>query len=310
MVPGIFVTLFGKRRSKLKNYYYVIGALSFLTFVTVFFFCRTRVDFGYAGVRVQYYGSGAGVDPNYVPSGVVFYNPLTELIEEFPTTEKWVQWTMESIPESPNDESITFSDKNGANVNADIAMSLHFEADKTPVLYEKTRRTYQSIVHDYLRILVRGKINRESEKLDIVQIYGEERSKMMDRAKKALNDDLAEIGIVIDTLDFQGKFRVSEQVQNSIDKVIVARQAAIEADQKVKQIQAEAEQAREKAVGEANAVTEKALKQAEANDKLAKSITPELILYEAVQKWNGIPPQSLYISPESLSVVRTLGAGK
>jgi regulator of protease activity HflC (stomatin/prohibitin superfamily) len=266
-----------------KNAMFFGGAVVF-TFVAlvIFLFCRERVDFGHAGVRVNYYGSNAGVDPTFIPPGVVFYNPFTQGIEEYPTTEKWVVWD--------GDEALTISDKNGAIINTDIALALHFQADKVPVLYSRTRRSYESIIHEYLRILVREKINRETEKLDVVQIFGEERSKLLDRAEQALNDELKELGIVVSTLAFQDEFRVSASIKASIEQVIVAGQEVVKAEQKVKQIEAEARQAQAKAEGESQAVLIAAQKQAEANRVLNESLTPELIQYEALQKWDGKLP--------------------
>lgn len=44
------------------------------------------------------------------------------------------------------------------------------------------------------------------------------------------------------------------------------------------------------AEGEAKAILTKATAQAEANRKLAASITPELILNKAIEKWDGVRP--------------------
>lgn len=270
---------------------YVYGGLLFCLLAIIFFTCRERIQPGYVGVKINYWGSSAGVSPDYVREGVVFYVPMVQNIEQYPTYEHVVNWTKEITPESPTDESIVISDKNGAVISADLALSLKFIPEKVPVLYQRTRKTHSEIIHSYLRILVRGKINRETEKLDIVQIFGEERSKMLDRALKSLNSDLEGLGIVIDTMDFQGELRVSESVKSSIERVIVARQQSIEAEQKVKQIMAEADQAKAKAEGDSEAILINAKKQAEANNVLTQSLTPELIKYKAVEKWDGVLPR-------------------
>ena len=44
-----------------------------------------RIDAGHVGVKVNLYGSGKGVDDVTECTGVVFYNPLSTKIYEFPT---------------------------------------------------------------------------------------------------------------------------------------------------------------------------------------------------------------------------------
>ncbi|MDE2104707.1 MAG: prohibitin family protein, partial [Patescibacteria group bacterium] len=58
----------------------------------------------------------------------------------------------------------------------------------------------------------------------------------------------------------------------------------------VVQSKAEAEQAIEKARGESESILIEAKAKAEANRELTASLSPELLTYEALQKWNGTMP--------------------
>lgn len=44
-----------------------------------------RIDAGHVGVRVNLYGSGKGVGDVTECTGMVFYNPISTKIYEFPT---------------------------------------------------------------------------------------------------------------------------------------------------------------------------------------------------------------------------------
>ncbi len=44
-----------------------------------------RIDAGHVGVKVNLYGDGKGVDDVTEVTGLVFYNPFTTKIIEFPT---------------------------------------------------------------------------------------------------------------------------------------------------------------------------------------------------------------------------------
>jgi len=81
------------------------------------------------------------------------------------------------------------------------------------------------------------------------------------------------------------------QVEDSINAVIEATQRAIEAQNKVAQSRAEADQRVAEATGIAQSTMIRAKAQADANQLLISSLTPMLIQYEALQKWNGTLPQ-------------------
>jgi regulator of protease activity HflC (stomatin/prohibitin superfamily) len=97
-------------------------------------------------------------------------------------------------------------------------------------------------------------------------------------------------GFVVDMLSFVGKLRVDEKVENSINATIQATQKAIEAENKVKESEAVAKQHIAEAEGEAKAILTRAESQAKANDLLAKSLTPEVVNFQAMQKWDGVLP--------------------
>lgn len=78
---------------------------------------------------------------------------------------------------------------------------------------------------------------------------------------------------------------VEQQAQQQV-KMAEAKQQAAVANASAKRIQADAEAYRISKEAEAEA-------QAKANQLLAKSVTPDLIRYNAIQKWNGAYPNTL-----------------
>lgn len=88
-----------------------------------------------------------------------------------------------------------------------------------------------------------------------------------------------------------GKMKVDEKVEASINATISATQKAIEAQNKVVQSKAEADQKIEEARGEAESISLVAKAKAEANRILTESLSPSLLQYEALQRWDGILPK-------------------
>jgi len=60
------------------------GVLGFILLVVLFNSCE-RIDAGHVGVKVNQYGDNKGVDDVTAVTGMVFFNPITTRIYEFPT---------------------------------------------------------------------------------------------------------------------------------------------------------------------------------------------------------------------------------
>ena len=60
------------------------GVLGFILLIVLFNSCE-RIDAGHVGVKVNQYGDNKGVDDVTAVTGMVFYNPITTRIYEFPT---------------------------------------------------------------------------------------------------------------------------------------------------------------------------------------------------------------------------------
>lgn len=276
-----------------------------LVFISLFIVgtgCSSQyVDPGNVAVKVNLYGSDRGVDEDkadIVDPGRVWYNPYYVAYYEFPTFVQNAQW----YKGSNVDESISFNSIEGSLVNVDMGISYSFERDKVPHIFKKFRQDADKITHGYLRNKVRDAMNEHASTMKITDIFGAKKHELLEKVTKDIKDELEPEGFNIDTLSFITAFRVDSNVEQSIVGTIVAAQKSIEAENKVKQIKAEADQAIEKARGEsessllkaeseAKAILLKAKANAEANTELAKSLTPELVKYQALQRWDGILPK-------------------
>jgi regulator of protease activity HflC (stomatin/prohibitin superfamily) len=251
----------------------------------------TKVEPGYVGIKVKLYGSQRGVQDYPIVTGRVWYNPWTEEIYQFPTFLQNVVWTRSPNEGSPSDESITFNSREGAIINADVGLSYAFDGNKVPELFVEFRQPAEVITNIYIRNKVRDALNREASRMSVTDIYGVKKQDLLNQVKGDLEDELAHKGIHFDTVSFTSGLRVPPQVEESINSAIEATQRAVEAQNKVAQSTAEAQQRIAEANGIAQSTMIKAKAQADANQLLNSSLTPMLIQYEALQKWNGTLPQ-------------------
>jgi regulator of protease activity HflC (stomatin/prohibitin superfamily) len=251
----------------------------------------TKVEPGYVGIKVKLYGRQRGVQDYPIVTGRVWYNPYTEEIYQFPTFLQNVVWTRSVTEGRPFDESITFNSREGAIINADVGVSYSFDGNKVPELFVEFRQPAEVITNIYIRNKVRDALNREASRMSVTDIYGIKKQDLLNAVKTDLEEELGQKGIHFDTVSFTSGLRVPPQVEESINSAIEATQRAVEAQNKVAQSTAEAQQRIAEANGIAQSTMIKAKAQADANQLLNASLTPMLIQYEALQKWNGTLPE-------------------
>jgi regulator of protease activity HflC (stomatin/prohibitin superfamily) len=267
------------------------GMLALLAIVLISLAGCTKVEPGYVGVKINLYGKQRGVSDYPIVTGRVWYNPWTQEIYQFPTFLQNVVWTRSASEGRDVDESITFNSREGAIINADVGISYLFEAAKVPQIFVEFRQPAEVITNVYIRNKVRDALNREASDMPVTDIYGVRKQFLLNNVKKDLEEELGNKGIHFDTVSFTSGLRVPPQVEESINAAIEATQRAVQAQNKVAQSKAEAEQRVAEANGIAQAVMIKAKAQSDANNLLNASLTPMLIQYEALQKWNGIMPE-------------------
>lgn len=258
-------------------------------FLASFTGCTTRIPPGNVGIKVNLYGSGRGVDDVTATTGRVWYNPFTQEVYSFPTYMQNASWTKEATKGSKEDESITFNSVEGAVVNGDVAVSYQIVPEEVPRLFVELRQDADYIRDVYIRSKVRDSFSRNASKMKVVDIFGAGKEKLLTEVKNDLQSSLP--GFKFDMITFVGGLRVDPLVEQSINSTIQATQRAIEAQNKVLQSEAEAQQKVAEAKGRAESVLLEAESQAKANRVLTESLSPQLIQYEALQRWDGVLPR-------------------
>jgi regulator of protease activity HflC (stomatin/prohibitin superfamily) len=116
------------------------------------------------------------------------------------------------------------------------------------------------------------------------------REEIRQRAMKKLGDNLSRYHIIVDDIYF-ANIRFSAEYEGAIEAKQVAQQQVETQKQVLAQREIEAQQKVATAKGEAESILVVAQGQAKANDALSRSISPILVQYKSVEKWNGILPQ-------------------
>jgi regulator of protease activity HflC (stomatin/prohibitin superfamily) len=117
-----------------------------------------------------------------------------------------------------------------------------------------------------------------------------QRQEIRKRAMKKLGDNLSRYHIIVDDIYF-ANISFSPAYEGAIEAKQVAQQQVQTQKQVLAQREIEAQQKVATAKGEAESILVVAQGQAKANDALSRSITPILVQYKGIEKWNGILPQ-------------------
>jgi prohibitin 1 len=116
------------------------------------------------------------------------------------------------------------------------------------------------------------------------------REEIRKRAMTKLGDNLSRYHIIVDDIYF-ANIRFSPGYEGAIEAKQVAQQQVETQKQVLAQREIEAQQKVATAKGEAESIQVVAQGQAKANDALSRSISPILVQYKGIEKWNGILPQ-------------------
>ena len=150
----------------------------------------------------------------------------------------------------------------------------------------KSYSIYKNIGANYEAVLVVPAVN-EVLKATTAQYTAEQsvtnRALISDGLVQGLNEKLNESGLYVTDINIIN-FDFSDAFINAIEEKQVAQQQLLKAE-------TEKQTAITNAEAQAETIRIKAEADATANDEINKSLTPELIEYLKIEKWNGILPQ-------------------
>jgi regulator of protease activity HflC (stomatin/prohibitin superfamily) len=249
----------------------------------------SKVPAGHVGVKVYLLGGSKGVD--YEELGVGrYWIGFNEELYLFPTFMQNYEWTADSRSGSEEDESISFQTIDGMVANADVGISYSINPEKVSDIFQTYRRGVNEITDTFLRNMVRDSLVKQASNKPIEYIYGAGKAEMMAKVQEEVSAAVSERGIQINQIYWIGEIRVPDVVKTAIDAKIEATQKAQQRANEVATAKAEADKKIEEARGQAESILRVAEAQAKANKLVATSLTPELVQYFGLEKWDGKLP--------------------
>lgn len=228
------------------------------------------VPSGFVGVQAEW----GAVQPDVQPEGLYWVYPGKSIIDMDARIQK-------------KEVSSTASSKDLQVVTAVIALNYRIEGSKAAEIYQNLG------VLDAVEKTIIDPVLQEAVKTATARYNAEELITKRREVKDAISDYVRErlerSNLNVTDLSIVN-FQFDDKYQEAIERKQVAEQKALTANNDLKRIEVEAKQQEARAQGQANAMLIEAKAEAERQNLLRKTLTPELVQWHAIQKWNGQMP--------------------
>jgi regulator of protease activity HflC (stomatin/prohibitin superfamily) len=255
-----------------------LGVIALFVLLFLFKSCE-RIDAGHVGVKVNLYGDNKGVADVTEVTGMVFYNPITHNIYEFPTFIQHKEYT--------GDNAFVVNSKDGSEFHISPIINYSVQREKVPYIFAKYRRTLESIEDGFLKTNIYDAFRMTANAYTAEELISN-RQLFENKVRATLDSTLVREGFIINQLT--SNLVYPETFKKAIEAKNNAVQSALMAENKVKQAEAEAKIKVATAEGNAQAMLTSAKAEAEANRMKQQTLTPLLLQLEYINKWDGKLP--------------------
>lgn len=246
-----------------------------------------RVDAGYEGIKVNLYGDSKGVDGVSLVTGVVWYNPITTAVYEYPTFVQTVDYPAFEV-----------NSKDGTKFTVDPSALIKIADTKSPVIFKKYRTDVDKIIKNTLYVYIKDAARIEFNKYNADEIVSNREA--VDKAfETRVRECFLAEHFILDQLSPGIQYPKSyEDAINQKNKAIqdqmrVQNEVAVakaDAEKKVAIAKGEAERQIVNAKADAEAIRIKADAEAYYNRTVASSLSITLVNMKAVERWDGKTP--------------------
>jgi regulator of protease activity HflC (stomatin/prohibitin superfamily) len=258
------------------------GVLAILLTIFLVSSCE-RIDAGHVGVKVNLYGDDKGVADVTEVTGIVFYNPLSSSIYEFPTFIQHKEYKKTD----EGDDSFVVNSKDGSEFHVSPIINYSVKREKVPYIFGKYRRSLTEIENGFLKTNIYDAFRMTANAYTAEELISN-RQLFETKVRQTLDAGLIREGFVINQLTsnlvYPNTFKRAIEAKNN------AVQQALMAENRVKTAEAQAKIKVATAEGNAQSLLIQAKATAEANSLKQRTLTPLLLQLEYINKWDGKLP--------------------
>lgn len=227
--------------------------------------CYEKIDAGHEGIKVNLYGSDKGVDDVSLVTGIVWYNPWTTTVYEYPTYVQTVDY-----------DPFEFNSKDGSKFTFDPTIMISVKPGSSPEVFKKYRKDMSHVINHTLVPIVQDAFKEEINSRSDNQLISNQ-TEFQNAIENRLSAELLKENFIV------SKVTTGIKYPDALLDAITAKNKAIQdkakVDNEVLVAKAEAEKALVKAKAEA-----------EANKLREQALTPAILQKMLIEKWDGKLP--------------------
>lgn len=257
-----------------------VGAV-FLGLILLVLGCSiTFVPTGYIGIRTAY----GQISGSPVSTGIHFHVPFVENIHKMNCKQQEMVFDKDKIWSETSERTEVYAEN--------IVVDYQINAEYGAWIWSNIEEWDTNLVK---RTSVESGLKAAFKQYNDTDVT--DRSKIEKTAKEYIqkslntkynNQVVTVISVTISNINFSDAY--NDAIEKKAQAKLSAEEQAYENQKTIDQAKAEAEKQRIEAQGKAEAKIIEAEAEAEANEKISKSITPEVLQREWIQKWNGKTP--------------------
>jgi regulator of protease activity HflC (stomatin/prohibitin superfamily) len=255
---------------------------------------------GYVGIVFD--KANHNVTAGALEPGWAFINPFTQAIQQYPVTIQTYSMVQKGTEgQTSGDDSIKVQSNEGQQINLDVVIQYQVIKEEAGALYQDWGGADIEFVQDQVvRQYTRSQVPVVASKYGWEEITSAKRDVINGEISQGLNAEFAKRHLRLISFAVR-EVHLPQSLQTALDQKIQAQQQAeqqkyqlaqakVKAEQDVAQATGQANALKAQAEGEAQATLTRAQAQSEANKLLSQSLTPELIRYQQLQRWDGKLP--------------------
>lgn len=255
---------------------YLLLVVATLAMVSCCCSCN-RIDAGYEGIKVNLYGTNKGIDDVALVTGMVWYNPFTTSVYEYPTFVQTVDYPPFSI-----------NAKDGSSFTVDPTISLKIIDGRAADVFKKYRKddiedVINTTLYNYVKNAFRIQLNSYTTD-ELVSKREEFERAIEGRLATELEQENFHLEQMTSGLQYPSTLVAAIDAKNK------AVQDALKIENEVKAVEANAKKTIAEAEGAAKALKIKGDAEAEYNRKIAASLSALIINQNMIDKWDGKLP--------------------
>lgn len=278
----------------------VVIAGVILALLILFRMSLRNIQPGYVGIvfdKVSHKVTAQAKEP-----GWAVINPFTQSIQEYPVTIQTYSMVYKgSEGQVSGDDSIKVQSSEGQQINLDVVIQYQVIKDESGALYEDWGGAPIVTVEDrVVRQYTRSQVPVIAAHYGWEEITASQRGEIATQVAEILTTEFARRHLELISFGIR-EVHLPNALQQALDAKIQSQQQAeqqqyqlaqakIRAEQDKVEAQGRAAAVEAQAEGDAQAIRIRADAQAAANQVLAASLTPELIRYQQMQRWDGRLP--------------------